>query len=168
MTLSELNALDEKGFVDALGGVFEHSPWIAAAAWKERPFDTPSDLHNAFMQVVADAGDDAQIALIDAHPDLAGKLALSRGLTAASQREQASAGLDALSPEEFERFHALNNAYRSRFGMPFIICVRLNTKETILAEFERRLLCEPAAERQEALRQIGLIAQLRLTELLAP
>lgn len=166
MTLSELNALDEEGFVDTLGGVFEHSPWIAAAAWKERPFDTLSDLHDAFMRVVADAGDEAQFALIDAHPDLAGKLALSRDLTAASQREQASAGLDALSPEEFERFHALNSAYRSRFGMPFIICVRLNTKETILAEFERRLLCEPAAERQEALKQIGLIAQLRLTELL--
>lgn len=166
MPLSELNELAEAEFVAALDGVFEHSPWFAATAWKARPFDSIEGLHVAFMRAVSSSGDEAQLQLINAHPDLAGKLALARKLTPASQHEQASAGLDALSPEEFERFHALNNAYRARFGMPFIICVRLNNREAILAEFERRLSCDAASERQEALRQIGLITRLRLMELL--
>jgi 2-oxo-4-hydroxy-4-carboxy-5-ureidoimidazoline decarboxylase len=166
MLLSELNELAEAEFVATLGGVFEHSPWFAATAWKARPFDSTEALHDAFMKAVVRSGDEAQLQLIKAHPDLAGKLALARQLTPASQHEQASAGLDALSPEEFERFHALNKAYRARFGMPFIICVRLNTRETILAEFERRLSCDVESERREALKQIGLITRLRLTELL--
>lgn len=166
MPLSELNELAEAEFVATLGGVFEHSPWLAATAWKARPFDSIEGLHDAFMKAVASSGDEAQLQLINAHPDLAGKLALARQLTPASQHEQASAGLDALSPEEFERFHVLNNAYRARFGMPFIICVRLNTRETILAEFERRLSGDVESERREALKQIGLITRLRLTELL--
>ena len=109
-----------------------------------------------------------KLALIRAHPDLAGRAAIAGELTAASTREQASAGLDRLSPEEYRRFHALNDAYRARFGFPFIIAVRENTRESILQSFEARLGNERDAEVRTALEEIGKIVRLRLADAVAP
>lgn len=165
LTLADLNEMEEACFVAALGHLFEHSPWVASDAAAKRPFASVEELHGAFVAAVAEAGFDAQLALINAHPDLAGKLALAKQLTAESAFEQASAGLDQLSREEFTKFTALNDAYREKFGFPFIICVRLNTKDSILAAFERRLARDATTERNEALTQIGEITRLRLAEL---
>ena len=165
MNLAEINAMDEGAFVASLGGAYEHSPWVAKGAWAKAPFSTPEDLHDAFMSVIHAATPEAQLALIRAHPDLAGKAAIARELTAESTFEQASAGLDRLTTEEFAKFHSLNTAYRERFGIPFIICVRLNTKDSILFEFERRLARDADTERMEALKQIGEISRLRLKDL---
>ncbi|KQM19704.1 2-oxo-4-hydroxy-4-carboxy-5-ureidoimidazoline decarboxylase [Novosphingobium sp. Leaf2] len=141
--------------------LFEHSPWV-----EERAAARPStgDRHADLMAVLHDATPDEQLALIRAHPELAGKAAIDRTLTDASAAEQASAGLDRLSPEEYDRFHALNAAYRARFAMPFIICVRLTDKAGILAEMERRLGNAREAEITTALEQIGEIVRLRLAD----
>lgn len=165
LTLADINGMDEAGFVRALGHLFEHSPWVAVDAAAKRPFTSIEDLHKSFVDAMNEADFDTQMALINAHPDLAGKLALARQLTAESAFEQASAGLDQLSREEFARFSTLNNAYREKFGFPFIICVRLNTKFSILSAFERRLERDATTERKEALKQIGDITRLRLAEL---
>jgi len=165
MNLSEINGMDEAAFVSAVGGAYEHSPWVAKGTWAKRPFASLDALHNAFMSAIYAATPEAQLALILAHPDLAGKAAIARELTTESTFEQASAGLDRLSPEEFAKFHTLNTTYRERFGIPFIICVRLNTKDSILLEFERRLARDADTERMEALKQIGEISRLRLKDL---
>ena len=142
--------------------LFEHSPWVEARADAQ---PSSGDRHADLMAVVYAATPDEQIALIRAHPELAGKAAIDKSLTEASAAEQASAGLDRLSEDEFARFHALNAAYRARFGMPFIICVRLTDKAGILAAMERRLSAEREDEIQEALAQIGEIVRLRLEDL---
>ena len=142
--------------------LFEHSPWVEARADAQ---PSSGDRHADLMAVVYAATPDEQIALIRAHPELAGKAAIDKSLTEASAAEQASAGLDRLSEGEFARFHALNAAYRARFGMPFIICVRLTDKAGILAAMERRLSAEREDEIQEALAQIGEIVRLRLEDL---
>src|SRR5262245_10909888 len=130
-TVADLNAMDQDAFLAALGFLFEHSPWIVAAAVTRRPFADRDDLHAGLVAVVRAAPLERQIALIQAHPDLAASrghpAAIAGELTAASTREQASAGLDRLTPEQYQRFHALNDAYRARFGFPFIIAVRENT-----------------------------------------
>lgn len=141
--------------------LFEHSPWVEARA-DARP--SSGDRHADLMAVLHDATPEEQLALIRAHPELAGKAAIDRTLTDASAAEQASAGLDRLSPEEYDRFHALNAAYRARFAMPFIICVRLTDKAGILAEMERRLGNARDAEIATALEQIGEIVRLRLAD----
>jgi len=164
LTLARINALDETGFVDALGFAFEHSPWVVRRAWAARPFASRQALHAAMTAAVTAAAPAEQLALIRAHPELAGKAAIAKSLTAASQGEQASAGLDQLTEAEYQRFHALNDAYRARFGFPFIICVRLHDKTSILAAMCRRLAAEPADEVAEALAQIGLISRLRLDD----
>lgn len=163
--LAEINALDRAGFVAALGAVFEHSPWVADLAYAARPFADVATLHRAMVAAVATAGAERQLALIRAHPDLAGKAARAGALGAHSTREQAGAGLDRLSEEEFARFHRLNDAYQARFGFPFIIAVRDHDKASILAAFETRLAHDAAAERAEALRNIARIAELRLADL---
>ena len=165
MKLADLNEAAAEDFVAALGAVFEHSPWIAEAARAARPFASRQALHEAMLAVIDRAGEAAQLALIRAHPDLAGKAARAGALGAHSSREQAGAGLDRLSDPEFERFHRLNRAYRERFGFPFVIAVRDHTKKSILDAFQARLANDPAAERAEALRNIGLIGQFRLFEL---
>lgn len=142
--------------------LFEHSPWVEARADAQ---PSSGDRHADLMAVVYAATPDEQIALIRAHPELAGKAAIDKSLTEASAAEQASAGLDRLSEDEFAKFHALNAAYRARFGMPFIICVRLTDKAGILAAMERRLSAEREDEIQEALAQIGEIVRLRLEDL---
>lgn len=166
MILSDLNTMDREAFVGALGAIFEHSPWIAERAWDKRPFTDVDALLAVMTQVVKDAGEEAQLGLIRAHPDLAGKAARAGALTDPSTREQAGAGLDTLSDTEFERFHRLNDGYKDRFGIPFIIAVRGHNKETILAAFDARLTNDRDAEIAEALSNIGQIARFRLEELI--
>lgn len=161
------SAMTRADFVAAFGDVFEHSPWIAEATFEAglgAACDNADGLHAAMVAVLRAASPERHLALIRAHPDLAGRLAAARSLTADSTAEQASAGLDALTPEERARFTALNDAYRARFGFPFILAVRGRTKAEILTAFETRLLHDPATERAEALRQIERIAWLRLRE----
>jgi 2-oxo-4-hydroxy-4-carboxy-5-ureidoimidazoline decarboxylase len=148
-------------FLEQFRHIFEHSPWVVERAWERRPFTDGEALHAAFMAEVAAAGDAAQLDLIKAHPELAARVAL----TEASSLEQMGAGLKALSAAEFERFSTLNAAYREKFGFPFVICVGLQTKASILVAFEQRLQRDAAAEQAEAIAQIGLIAKLRLQAL---
>ena len=159
-----LNASPKPEFVAALGGIFEHAPWVAEGVWPERPFTSLDSLHRAMCAVVVAAGPEAQLALIRAHPDLAAKAALAK-LTAASSREQAGAGLDRLTDEEYRRFHTLNDLYKTRFGFPFILAVKGHTKTSILAAFESRLPNTPELEREGALAEIYRIARFRLEAL---
>jgi 2-oxo-4-hydroxy-4-carboxy-5-ureidoimidazoline decarboxylase len=164
VTLDELNRMDPRFFSATLGDVFEHSPWIAEAACERRPFATLNALFEAMTQAVRASGAERQSALIKNHPDLAGKAAREGALTADSTREQMSAGLDRLSDEEFAAFHRLNEAYRAKFDMPFVVCVRRHGKESILRLFEQRLRHDAAAERAAALSEILRIAALRLDQ----
>ncbi|HWU01212.1 MAG TPA: 2-oxo-4-hydroxy-4-carboxy-5-ureidoimidazoline decarboxylase [Novosphingobium sp.] len=153
--------MPETAFVARYGALFEHSPWVVEAAARARPF---ADLWQGLMAPVLAAGREGQLALICAHPELAGKAAIDRTLTQASAAEQASAGLDRLSEEEYARFHALNAAYRARHAMPFIICVRRTDKAGILAAMERRTANPTEAEIATAIEEIGHIVRLRLEE----
>ncbi|WP_018075498.1 2-oxo-4-hydroxy-4-carboxy-5-ureidoimidazoline decarboxylase [Novosphingobium nitrogenifigens] len=141
--------------------LFEHSPWVEARA---DAAPSSGDRHADLMRVVHAATQDEQLALIRAHPELAGKAAIDGTLTHASASEQASAGLDRLTPEEFERFHALNAAYRAAHQMPFIICVRLTDKAGILAAMEARIANDTPTEIATALAEIGKITKLRLED----
>ncbi len=166
LTLEQLNALDRAAFVQVLGGIYEHSPWVAEAVWPQRPHASVAALHAAMQAAVAAAGSAAQLALIRAHPELAGRAAIRGELTAASSREQRGAGLDQCSAEEYARLTALNAAYRERFGFPFIVAVRGHTRQSIIDAMAQRLQHAPEAEIAEALRQVGRIAGLRLADLL--
>src|SRR6266481_5728703 len=139
VALASLNAAAEAGFMAALGDVYEHAPWVAQAASRQRPFATLAALHAAMMAAVRAAPPDQRLALINGHPDLAGKAARAGTMTSDSKAEQASAGLDRLSEAEFKEFHRLNNAYRAKFLFPFIVCVRRHSKDSILRHFEHRL-----------------------------
>jgi 2-oxo-4-hydroxy-4-carboxy-5-ureidoimidazoline decarboxylase len=161
-TLPRLNALPVAEFVAAVGGVFEHSPWIAERAAARRPFASLDSLHAALCAVVADSTPDEQLALIRAHPDLVGRIVL----TAESKGEQTAAGLTDLSPEETALFDRYNRDYQTRFGFPFVICARLNKKDAILAAFPIRLQNTTAVERATALAEIYKIARLRLADLI--
>jgi 2-oxo-4-hydroxy-4-carboxy-5-ureidoimidazoline decarboxylase len=141
---------------------------VAERAWEARPFATVDALHAAMVTVVHDAPRASQIALLNAHPDLGDKVARAGGMSAASTAEQASAGLDRLSDEEYERLHRLNAAYRERFGFPFVIAVRRHTKADILAAFERRLAHTADEEVDAALAQVFDIARMRLDRLASP
>ena len=145
-----------------MSALFEHSPWV-----ERRADANPSsgDRHADLMAVVAAATRDEQLALIRAHPELAGKAAIDRTLTDASAAEQASAGLDRLTPEDYARFHALNAAYKARFDFPFIICVRRTDKAGILAAMERRLAHDRDSEIATALTEISKIVRLRLEDM---
>src|SRR5262245_3145762 len=162
LTLPALHAMDRGAFARALGGVFEHSPWIAERAWSMRPFPSVERLHAAMTSVVARASRAEQLALLRAHPDLAGKAARAGDMTAASVAEQSRAGLDRLSDEEYECFGRLNAAYREKFGFPFIIAVRKHDKDAILAAFQRRLGHSLEQEVEAALAQVFEITRLRL------
>ena len=166
MTLSQLNTLTRETFVRIVGPVFEHSPWIAEAAWVKRPFAGVEELHDALCQIVREATAEQKLALIRAHPDLVGRAALARTLTRESTREQASAGLNNLTSEEVALFQKNNAAYQARFGFPFVICARLNKKEAILAGFTARLHHSPEQEVVTALEEIFKIAGLRLRDLI--
>jgi len=162
MTLAELNALDRNGFVAALGGVFEHSPWVAEAVWPQRPFATVAALHSAMVEAVFDAPEDARLALIRAHPELAGKAAIRGELTADSKNEQSGAGLAQCSQEEFKRLQGLNRAYNEKFGFPFIIAVKGLDRSAIISRFAERVGRDRDLELSEALAQIARIARFRL------
>ena len=161
-TLAALNALSDADFTAALADIYEHSPWVAQAVSARRPFTTLADLHAAMTEAVRAAPYDKQQALVKAHPDLAGKAARAGALTADSTDEQASVGLDRLTDAEYARFHELNDAYQAKFGIPFIVCVRRHTKDSILRQFERRIAHGAADEFDTALAEIFRIAALRL------
>ena len=152
---------DKAAFIQRYGALFEHSPWVVEGAAERLPL---VDLHTGLMQVVHDATADEQLALIRAHPELAGKAAIDGTLTDASTAEQASVGLDRLTVEEFERFHALNGRYADQFGFPFIICVRLTDKAGLLAAMEARLANTREREIDAAVDEIGKIVRLRLED----
>jgi len=161
-SLAALNAMPAADFVAALGEVFEHAPWVAERAVAARPFATVAALHEAMMRAVNGAPAATQLAFVRGHPELGGRLARAGAIAEASRSEQGGLGLDRLSDDEFARFERLNAAYRQRFAFPFVICVRRHTRASILAEFERRLGNDPAAELAAALAEIGEITRLRL------
>ena len=167
ISIATLNGLDEKSFVQIVGPIFEHSPWIAEKTFAQKPFANFAALHRALCDTVKNSGEERQLALIREHPDLVGKLALAGQLTCESTREQSSAGLDQLSADEIALFQKQNAAYQNKFGFPFVICARLNKKEAILRGFEVRLQNSREQEIQTALAEIFKIAELRLRDLTA-
>ena len=168
VTLEAINAYDRDQFVATLGFLFEGSPWIAAETWPARPFASLEQLHRALCTTIERAPVEHQVALIRAHPDLAGKAAIAGELTPESAREQSSAGLSSLSSHEFATFTRLNTAYREKFGFPFVICAREHTKASILAQFAARLAHERGQEIAAALGEIAKIARLRLLDTVQP
>ena len=166
-TLAKLNGMPQKNFVQIVGPAFEHSPWIAETAWKQRPFATFQNLHRALCETVKNSGQEKQLALVRAHPDLVGRAAPAGTLTRESTTEQAGAGLNKLSPEEIDLVQKQNAAYKNKFGFPFVICARLNKKGAILAGFEQRLKNSRGQEIKTALEEIFKIAELRLQDLIA-
>lgn len=162
---SQLNRAE---FVAALGDIYEHSPWVAEQAFERLSPQQRDDIeavHACMSQVVADADRTTLLALINAHPDLAGKAAVQGELTAASTQEQAGAGISQCTPDEFQRFTSLNDAYRARFGFPFIMAVKGSDRRQILAAFETRIGHSPDDEFACALREIDKIALFRLQAL---
>jgi OHCU decarboxylase len=164
ITLAEVNDLSRDAFVAALGPLFEGSPWIADTTWPARPFATIDQLHQALCATMYAAPIARQVALIQAHPDLAGKAAIAGELTAESAREQSSAGLNRLTAEQFATFTRLNQAYRERFGFPFVLCAREHSAASILEHFATRLEHPREEEITTALGEIAKIARLRLLD----
>ena len=160
ITLNQLNALSREEFVTTVGWVFEHSPWVAERAWAKRPFRDVHQLHDAMKDEVERGNRDEQLALLRAHPDLGTRARMST----ASSGEQSGAGLDRLTPEEYQRLHELNSAYRKKFGFPFIYAVKGSSKYDILRALEQRLGSEKEEEFRAALEQVYRIAWFRLTE----
>ncbi len=164
ITLAQLNTLPMERVEGHCGGFFEDSPWIVKEALGRRPFNSLKEFHAACLTVIADAGEEAQLALIRAHPDLVGRLAKAGRLGTESTREQSAAGLAELTPEEAEAFDRYNAEYHTRFGFPFVICARKNRKEAILEAFPVRLKNDREAEIATALEQIAEIAWLRMAD----
>lgn len=160
MTIGELNRMDRLAFLAAVGWTFEHSPWVAERAFDARPFAGLDALHAAMTDQVERASFAERLALLQAHPDLGARARLSEASTA----EQAGAGLDTLTPGEFEQLHRLNNAYRARFGFPFLLAVKGSTKHDILRALQSRMEATPEDEYREALRQVYRIARFRLED----
>ncbi len=161
-----VNAMARDGFVAAFGSVFEHSPWIAEDAWAARPFTDVEALHAALVAAMRAGGGERIYALLNAHPDLAGKAAMRGEVTEESQAEQASAGLDRCTAEEFARLQSLNAAYRDRFGFPFVMAVRGASRDDILDALAARTTNTPGVELDRALTEIEKIADLRLSDLI--
>jgi 2-oxo-4-hydroxy-4-carboxy-5-ureidoimidazoline decarboxylase len=164
--MTPINAMDRAAFVQKFGGIFENSPWVAEKAWEKRPFGSLDDMHAAMVTVAKYAPAAMQLALLQSHPDLAGREATAGTMTASSIAEQASAGLDALSHAEMVQMSDLNAAYKKKFGFPFIIAVRMHTKEGILFEFNRRLANDTQTEFANDLQNVYIITRLRLNKLL--
>ncbi len=162
VALAALNQMSPADFAAVMGDTFERAPWVAEAAAQMRPFATVSDLHAAMIGIVRSAPREGQLAFLRQHPDLAGKAARAGEITRESRQEQASVGLDSLSEAEFVRFHRLNDSYQARFGFPFIICVRRHSRDSILAQFERRLINDQAAEFATAMQEVSYITRLRI------
>ena len=164
LPLDQLNKATAQEFVAALGDIFEHSPWVAERVAAKRPFASARALLDAMTGAVKSASKDEQAALLRAHPDLAGKAARAGKLTKDSNAEQASAGLDQLSDRELESFQSFNANYQKKHGIPFIVCVRRHTKDSILKQFERRIGNSGAQEFDTALHEVFRIAALRLDQ----
>jgi 2-oxo-4-hydroxy-4-carboxy-5-ureidoimidazoline decarboxylase len=164
MSLAELSKMDRLSFVSRIGWVYEHSPWVAEEAWQHRPFATVELLYSVMEAVVRAAPEDKRFALIQAHPDLAGQLAKLGQLTDASNREQAEAGLNELTPELATELDRRNTAYREKFGFTFVICARLNNVTVILDALANRLKHDRETEIALALEEISKIARLRLMD----
>lgn len=160
MTLADLNASDRDGFVAAIGWIFERSPWAAERTWSHRPFESLDALHRSMVAEVSASHREEKLALLRAHPDLGSRARM----TAASTSEQAGAGLDSLTGDEFERLQQLNTAYREKFGFPFLFAVRGSTKQDVLTALAARLPATPDDEFAEALRQVFQIAWFRLQD----
>lgn len=164
ITLDEVNDLDREQFVARFSSLYEHSPWVAEGASEDRPFGSLPEMHGAFTQALRDAPPERRLALIKAHPDLAGKAAMAGDLTPESAREQSSVGLDRLSQKEYEFFTTLNNAYKEKFDFPMIFAVREHTKDSVLENAEARLGNSREEEVERALEEINKIARHRLEE----
>lgn len=164
MLLQDVNTLSPQQFVETFGGIYEHSPWVAEAAAKQRPFASMQQMKQAFSQAVQQAPESQKLALVRAHPELGHRMGVDLDLSAESTQEQGSAGLDRLSPAEYRQLRDLNDAYQKKFGMPFVICVRQATKAVILEAMEQRLTSSFTEELAEALKQIDAIAALRLQD----
>ncbi len=162
MTLAEINALDRGAFIARLGGIVEHTPWVAEAAWPRRPFASVDALHAAMVAALTAAPIETQLLVIRAHPELAGKAAIRGEMTVDSKLEQGGAGLNQCSPQQFSRLSALNRAYKAKFGFPFIIAVKGLDRAAIIERFAVRLEHDRATEFAEALAQIARISRLRL------
>lgn len=167
-TLAEANEMDEAVFAAAFGDIVEHSPWVAQAAARARPFRDPAAMIEAFAAALAVAGREAQLTVLRAHPDLAGRAAVAGELTADSTAEQKGAGLDTLTAEEFARFTDLNGRYVTRFGFPFIFAVRGATKRMILDAFAARVDRDAEDEFVMALAQVMRIIRFRLEDRVTP
>jgi 2-oxo-4-hydroxy-4-carboxy-5-ureidoimidazoline decarboxylase len=164
--MAAINAMDRAAFVQKFGGIFEHSPWVAEQAWDKKPFASLDAMHAAMVDIAKDAPAPQQLALLQAHPDLAGKEAQAGTMTASSVAEQASAGLNSLSAAEVAKISELNAAYHKKFGFPFIIAVRMHSKEGIFFEFNRRLHNDTQTEFANDLQNVYVITRLRLNKLL--
>jgi len=167
-SVHDLNQMTAAAFTAAFGDVAEHSPWVAEGTASRRPFADRDDVVAKFSHALRDAPKDAQLAVLRAHPDLAGKAALAGELTEDSRSEQAGAGLDSLTRVEFERFTELNNAYKAAFDFPFIFAVKGATKEMILASFENRVGNDRDAEFTEALDNVCRIFRFRIEDRVGP
>ncbi|MFC0211945.1 2-oxo-4-hydroxy-4-carboxy-5-ureidoimidazoline decarboxylase [Paenibacillus chartarius] len=162
VTIELLNEMNKDEFLRIVGPVFEHSPWVAERVWDFRPFRSVAQLHGEMMSRVREAGEPAVLQLFRAHPDLATRLKV----TELSAGEQGGAGLDRLSPQEYERFSELNRRYKQKFGFPFILAVAGKTKEQIAEAMERRLQHEAAEEWRRALSEIAKITEIRLERII--
>jgi 2-oxo-4-hydroxy-4-carboxy-5-ureidoimidazoline decarboxylase len=165
LLMSDLNAMAKADFVAVLANIFEHSPWIAEHVADQRSFAGINQLFAAMKAAVESAAPELRLALIKAHPDLADKTQRAAGLTAESNAEQNSVGLDRLSDAEYTAFERVNNAYRAKFGIPYIVCVRRHTKDSILRDFEQRLPNDAETETRRSIEEICRIAALRLDQL---
>jgi 2-oxo-4-hydroxy-4-carboxy-5-ureidoimidazoline decarboxylase len=163
-SLDALNAMTPEAFTDALGAIFEHSPWVAQRAAAGRPFRSVEQLHAAMADAVRKASEAERLALIRAHPELAGKAAVRGELTEESTREQKGAGLDRCSPEEFQQLQDLNRRYNEKFGFPFVIAVKGHDRQSILGHFAARLENAPETEARECIEQIIRIGGFRLAD----
>ncbi|MFB2934712.1 2-oxo-4-hydroxy-4-carboxy-5-ureidoimidazoline decarboxylase [Aerosakkonemataceae cyanobacterium BLCC-F154] len=161
-TLSQLNEMNQEAFTEALGEIFEDSPWVAKNAWQKRPFADLAALYQTMVEVVQTASKEQQLSVIRAHPDLGTQAKMAE----ASVKEQAGVGLDLLTLEEYERFNSLNETYKEQFGFPFIIAVKNHTKDSILTAFEHRIKNSPEVEVAQALTEITQIAKFRLNDLI--
>lgn len=168
LTIDQVNSLSAETFLERFGDVAEHSPWVAERAGAVRPFANRDAFVAAFEAAMRGADHAAQLALIRAHPDLAGRAAMAGEMAEDSRREQAGVGLDRLTAEEFARFHSLNDAYRGRFGFPFIFAVKGATKDMILAAFAERVDRPVDAEFETALQQIARIFRFRIEDRVLP
>ncbi|HRO11240.1 2-oxo-4-hydroxy-4-carboxy-5-ureidoimidazoline decarboxylase [Amaricoccus sp.] len=164
LSLETINAMDQASFVETFGGIFEKSPWVAEQGWEARPFDSIDDLHADLYAVIANAPREDQVTFLNQHPELAGKEAQAGTMTANSVAEQASAGLNALTPEEMQTLAEGNAAYRAKFGFPFMIFVRGHTKEGIFFYLDRRQQNDPSTDEElhNAMMQVWGITRSRV------